>query len=83
MSLMGVVIEAGDIRQVPKHALTLEETDFALGSNQLVRDLREIGALVSTKRIGRTLLFDAGDVAQVWADYRAGKFDEALGKLKK
>lgn len=65
-------------RQVPKHALTFEEVCFALGSEQLVADLRRIGALEPALRRRQTILFDAGAVARVWAEVRDGRYDEAL-----
>lgn len=65
-------------RRVPKHALTLEEVVFALGSEQLVVDLRRIGALEPALRRRQTILFDAGAVARVWAEVRDGRYDEAL-----
>lgn len=81
-TLMGIVLADSEIRQVPKHGLTLEEVGFAMGSADLVRSLREIGALMPAQNHGRTLLFDAGDVARAWAEFRAGKYGERLKAVK-
>ena len=82
MRLRGIVLETTEIREVPKHALTLDEVNFALGAESLVKQLRDVGALVPARREGRTLLFDAGDVARCWAEYKAGKFDRLIAALR-
>lgn len=67
-------------RQIPKYVLTLEEVNFALGSEQLVKDLRSIRALQGKKR-GQRLEFPTAEVAKVSAEYFAGKYDEQILKL--
>lgn len=83
-AVMGFAMVKGEIRQVPKYGLTLDEVEFAIGTADLVASLRKIGALMPAKRLGRTLIFDAGGVALVWAKFIAGDYDrqlEAIGKL--
>jgi hypothetical protein len=81
VSILAVMVKEHELRPVPKLALTLDEVIFALGTEQLVKELRSINALVPVKRHGRTMLFDVGDVNRVWADFKAGKFDAALEML--
>lgn len=76
--IAGLMVDGSDIRQLPKHALTLKEVEFALGGEAMVKDLRRIGALVPAVRRKQTVLFDAAAVAQVWADLRAGDYDDQL-----
>ena len=83
MALMGIAVTETEIRQVPKHGLTLDEVGFAYGAGDLVKTLREIGALVPAKNYGRTLLFDAGHVARAWAEFCAGKYDQRLAAIGK
>ena len=82
--MMGMVITDKQLeRQVPKVALSLEEVYWSYGqSKDLVENLREIGALKG-KRNGRRVLFGATEVAVVWAEYLAGKYDSQLERLKK
>lgn len=78
--VLGISIIEGELRPVPKFGLNYEEVCFALGAKNLAKDLREIGALLPTKRFGRVLLFDAGHVAEVWERYKAGQYDGLLRK---
>lgn len=82
-AVMGVVLVQGDLRQIPKYGLTLEEVGFCYGNGDLVKSLRAIQALQPAKRLGRTMIFDAGHVAEVWARYIKGEFDALLATLGK
>lgn len=67
-------------RMVPKNGLTLEDVIFSIGSEKVVRQLRDIEALVG-KRDGKTLLFDAAEVAVVWREWFEGKYDQQIKRL--
>lgn len=67
---------------VPKHVLTLQEVEFALGGSQRVKHLRQIGALVG-KRDGTSVVFQSSHVAQVSAEFFAGKYDAQLEGLRR
>jgi hypothetical protein len=79
--LLAVAIKGAEVRPIAKFGYTLEEVEYAFGSEQVVEDLRKIGALVPAKRVGRSLLYDAGHLAQVWAEYCAGRYDGKLEEL--
>lgn len=81
--IRGIVLDEAEVREIPKHGLTLDEVGFAYGSGDLVKKLRTIGALAPCNTIGRTLLFDAGDVSRVWAEWKSGKFDRLLLDLER
>lgn len=77
--MIGITLSKEQVeRQVPKMALSLGELEWSYGSESLVADLRGIGALKG-KRMGQRLLFDANEVARVWAEFFQGKYDEQLG----
>lgn len=77
----GVKIPKGaSTRMVPKHALTLEDLYFSLGSEKIVKQLRAVGALRG-KVDGQTLLFDAAEVAKVWREYYNGVYDAQIKAL--
>ena len=78
MSILAVMVKEEEIRQVPKLGLTLQELIFCFGTEQLVDDLRRIGVLKPLKYRGRTMLFDVGEANQVWAEFKAGTYEEAL-----
>lgn len=63
---------------VRKHGVGLEEVVASYGSRSLVAELRGIGALRPAARKKQTLLFDAAEVARVWAEFTAGKYDGQL-----
>lgn len=65
---------------VPKYGMTLDEVNFSIGSVKVVGQLRAIGALRG-KKSGQTLLFPSAHVAEVAAEYFAGKYDEQIGKI--
>src|SRR5690349_16720243 len=79
--VLAVALGGAEVRQVPKLGMSLEEVIFAFGSEQLVRDLRKIGALVPDLH-GRSLLFDVGHANVVWAEWRAGKYARQLLAVK-
>jgi hypothetical protein len=60
--------------------MTLEEVEFAMGTPDLVRALRTIGAIQPVRRHGQTLIFDAGAMANVWARFVAGEYEEELAR---
>ena len=63
---------------VPKHGCTLEEVIASYGSKTLVQELRGIGALRPAARRKQALLFDAAEVARVWAEFCGGRYDGQL-----
>lgn len=66
-------------QMVPKHLMTLEDVVWSFGNReQLVKGLREIGALKG-KKDGQRLVFLSSDVAVVAKEYFDGKYDEQLG----
>ena len=79
--IRGIVLDEVEVREVPKHGLTLDEVAFSYGSPELVKRLRAISALKPCGSLGRTLLFDTGDVARVWAEWKAGKFERLLREV--
>jgi hypothetical protein len=72
--ILGVALAAGSVRQVPKFGMTLAEVEFAIGSPDVVRELRANGTLVPVRAnaSSRSLLFAATDVARAWATYEKG-----------
>ena len=78
----GIVLDEAEVREIPKHGMTLDEVSFSYGSSELVKRLRTIGALKSCGTLGRTLLFDTGDVARVWAEWKSGKYERLLLDLE-
>ena len=83
MGVLGVAIVDGELRPVPKHALNLRELFHALGSQQLVTQLRKIGVLVPVEEETKVQLFDAGHVAEVWARYVRGEYKQLLAELRR
>jgi hypothetical protein len=76
--MIGFVMTDKELRVLPKYGLTLEEVVFAIGTPDLVKCLRRIGALVPAKTHGKTLIFDVGAVAAVWGRYLKGEYDAQL-----
>ena len=81
--VMGFLMVDKELRQLPKYALTLEELNFAFGTADFVRSLRRIGALVPTRMVGKSLIYDAGDVALVYARFLRGEYDKDLTQIGK
>lgn len=77
-TVMGLAVVEGELRQIPKHGLNQAEVAHAFGSRKLVLELKRIGALVPVKPGTKTVLYDAAHVAEVWAKYARGDFDELL-----
>lgn len=81
-AVMGVVLVKGELRQIPKYGLTLEEVEYAFGVAELVKSLRKIGALRPAQMVGRSMVFDAGHLAEVWARFTAGEYTARLLQLE-
>ena len=66
--IIGALSESQTARRVPKYGLSLKETIFSIGSDAAVKEMRALGMLspVSTN----PLLFDAGNVARAWVDWK-------------
>lgn len=51
-------------RRVPKYGMNLDDVNFSIGSEELVRRMRQADWLKPAHE--KPLLFDAGDVALAW-----------------